>query len=74
MCDFCNRAVKAMRYFFFPASKQIDDRTELIDQNIRHIKQQKEQVAEMTKNVDQPDVLRSLVLSMSASDRKSAHG
>lgn len=65
----CKQAIKAMRYFLFPASKRIDDRTEEIDRSLTALKESKAQVVEMTRNVNQPDVLRSLVLSMNASGK-----
>jgi hypothetical protein len=57
--------IQRMRYWFYPQSKIIDEKTEIIDQNIVELRRQKEITKQMISNVNQPDVLRSLVISMS---------
>lgn len=57
-------ATNAVRYFFFPASQYISDKTEEIDHRLKAIKAQKEITSKMIDQVNQPDLLRTLVISM----------
>jgi len=69
MSSCLNRAVKAMRYWLFPQSRVIDERTERYDQERQALKQQKEQTDRLVKNATQADVLRNLVINMSQDRR-----
>jgi hypothetical protein len=60
---------QAIRYFLFPDSRRIDERTKEIDRQMKGFKQQKEQTHEIVKHANQPDILRNLVISMTRDQR-----
>jgi hypothetical protein len=63
MLDLHN-AVQRIRYWLFPESKRIDDRTRKIDRERQVLKRQKAQTDEIIKHANQADVLRHMVINM----------
>ena len=58
-------ATQKIRYWLFPESKRIDDRTRKIDQEREVLRLQKAQTDEIIKHANQADVLRHMVINMS---------
>jgi len=56
--------VQAVRYFFFPDSRLLDERTMQLDMQREYLKQQKAQTDEIVRSANRPDVLRNLVIAM----------
>ena len=54
-----------VRYFLFPESRVIDEKTVKVDQEIQKFKRQKDLTKEIVRSANQPDVLRNLVIAMS---------
>lgn len=65
-CNPIRTVLKAMRYFLFPKSKIVDAQTEEIEHNLAELRLQKERTSEMIRKINQPDILRSLVISMNS--------
>lgn len=57
-------ALDAVRYFLYPASRYISDKTEEIDHRLKKIREQRAVTSRMVQDIDSPDLLRSLVISM----------
>lgn len=68
MIDFCRRLRRSVRYFLFPESQLVDERTAEIDQQRRVIRHNVGETKKIVSNANQPDTLRNLVAAMT-SDR-----
>lgn len=55
---------RAIRFTIFPMSKIIEERTKEIDQKMAELRSANQATSEEVNKVTQPDVLRSLVISM----------
>lgn len=55
---------KKIRFMIFPESKVIEERTLQIDQGLEELRCAKKATSYEVSKVTQPDVLRSLVISM----------
>lgn len=56
--------IRAIRFMIFPMSKLIEERTQEIDQKMEELRSAKRATSAEVSKVTQPDVLRSLVISM----------
>ena len=65
-CSPTNMVFRAIRYFLFPKSKIVDEKTVEIEHDLEELRAQKARTSEMIRKINQPDVLRSLVISMSS--------
>lgn len=65
-CSPASRILTRMRYFLFPRSKIVEEQTKEIEQSLVELRKQKALTAAMVRKITQPDVLRSLVISMNS--------
>lgn len=63
LCAF-KRLGRAIRFMLFPQSKIIEERTRKVDQELEELRCVKKATSDEMSKVTQPDVLRSLVISM----------
>lgn len=66
---------KCIRYWLYPKSKLIDERTMQIDQHRQAFKHTKAIADQIVANTNRPDVLRNLVIAMQQDrDRELRNG
>jgi hypothetical protein len=64
--NFC----RALRFMIFPKSKEIELRTKKLEQALEELRKSRQETSQAVKSVTQPDVLRSLVISMNSVGRR----
>lgn len=69
-CSPVKAAQNAIRFFFFPASRYISEKTIEIDQKLESIRKQHQVTTHLVEQVNQPDILRTLVTSMQNSGKR----
>lgn len=67
MCSSFKRLGRKIRFMIFPMSKVIEERTQKIEQDLKELRSVKQSTSAEVSKVTQPDVLRSLVISMNRS-------
>lgn len=70
MLNPCRQIVRAIRYWFFPDSEEIDRRTEEIDHQRKLFKQRITETRTIVNSANQPDTLRNLVIAMTADKQR----
>lgn len=70
MLNPCRQIARAIRYWFFPGSEEVDRRTEEIDQQRRIYRQRISETRNIVSHANQPDTLRNLVIAMTADKQR----
>ena len=73
MSVFC-KLKQDIRYWLFPKSKLIDERTLEIDQHREAFKKTKAITDQIVANTNRPDVLRNIVIAMQNDFSEGRHG
>jgi hypothetical protein len=69
MCNPCRKLRQALRYWIFPESKLVDERTEELDQQWFKIKEKVSQTNSVIRDANQVDALRNLMRAMTSQHR-----
>lgn len=64
-CSPTKALTRAIRFMLFPRSKVIEEKNIELGDRLDRLKNLREQTTREVSKIDQPDILRSLVISMS---------
>lgn len=65
-CSPVKALTSAIRFMMFPRSRHIEEKNEELRVKLNALKNLREQTTQEVNKIDQPDILRSLVISMNS--------
>lgn len=71
MLNMCREIKRAIRYWFFPESRIVDQGTFEIGRLREQMKSKVRQTETIVKRANQPDTLRNLMIAMTSDKRRS---